>query len=50
MMFPPLPQVYGIPWPREYSVYQNWQNTPKQRSEMLAYKNIRAFMNCHSDP
>ncbi len=40
------PQAYGLIWPGDYGVYNNWENTVDQRREMLAYDSIGGFEQC----
>ena len=44
-----MPQLYGLIWPGNYGVYDNWQNTDEQRREMLAYDMIDGFTQCDAD-
>lgn len=39
-------QVYGLSWPKNYTVYENWKNTVDQRAEMLSYDKIEGLLRC----
>ena len=39
-------QVYGVSKLKRYSVYESWENTPKQRDEMLTYNRMKGLKRC----
>ncbi|CAM9947114.1 unnamed protein product [Laminaria digitata] len=44
----PNTMVYGVSKLRRYSVFESWENTSKQRDEMLTYNRMRGLKRCRA--